>query len=336
MYFKSHILVVQKTILDNVPGILEKFFWGFSKFMEFRTQGMNGKLSLIDENFLEHKGISEILGIPTHHVMLTNFAYELFAYCTSIVAHDKNGEIIHARNMDYPLYQSMQNLTYTADFFDNGEFLFRSTMFAGYTGVFTAMKPGKFAISINERHTKTAMGIGVNILRFITGSYSPASLLKYTCRYAQSYNEAKEILSKYPLTAPVYLIVSGTEVDQGAIISRDRSGAADIWLINNHSTADWVIVQTNYDHWIKPSPASDKERANTAYHHLKNIGRSELDKENIVTDVLQIPQILNRGTIYSTVMQAKITGGHSTDVDVGGAYFKNYDINSYDLVQSYK
>ena len=169
-----------KTIMENVPGYLNNLFWVISKYMEWKTHDQNNLSQLNNERFLEYKGMAEALKLPVHEIVLLNFAYELFAFCTSIVAHDKNGEIVHARNMDYPLYDSMHNLTYTADFYKNGEFLFKATMFAGYTGVFTAMKPGKFAISINERDTNTFMGIAVNIVRFLGGSYSPATLLKHT------------------------------------------------------------------------------------------------------------------------------------------------------------
>ena len=128
-----------------------------------------------------------------------------------------------------------------------------------------------------------------------------------------------------PLTAPVYFIISGTEYNEGAIISRNRRGPADIWLLNFKSPIDWVIVETNYDHWVSPSPDSDKERRNTAYQRLNAIGQNGLTKENIVTDVLQIPHIFNKGTIYSTVMKAKI--GENSDengIESNEAYFKNY------------
>ena len=110
--------------------------------------------------------------------MLSNFAYELFAHCTSIVAHFNNGEILHGRNMDYPLYESMNDLTYNADFYRDGKLVYHAVMFAGYTGVFTAMKPGKFAISINQRETDTMFGLAINLYRWLSGPLSPATLLR--------------------------------------------------------------------------------------------------------------------------------------------------------------
>ena len=96
--------------------------------------------------------MANILNVPVHKVILFNLAYEFFAYWTSIITHDSKGNVIHARNMDFELHRFMANSTYTADFYKNDKVLFRATMFAGQLGVFTAMKPGKFTVCINQRN----------------------------------------------------------------------------------------------------------------------------------------------------------------------------------------
>lgn len=107
------------------------------------------------------------------------------------------------------------------------------------------------------------------------------------------------------ITAPVYYTISGTVENEGAIITRDRTGAADVWLVNSQSPTDWAIVQTNYDHWISPAPLMDKDRADSARHSLNELSSSKLNESSILTEVLQRPPVFNQGTIYSTVMSAK-------------------------------
>jgi hypothetical protein len=272
--------------------------------MESQSQEGSSLNELNIERYMEFKGIAEVLDVPVYEVMLCNFEYELFAYCTSIVAHDRNGEIVHGRNMDYPLFEYMKDLTYTADFYVNGKMIFRADMFAGYAGVFTGMKPGKFAISINERYVGSTFGLFRNLYRWVFGTYSPATLLKHTLEVAESYQEAKDMLINIPVTAPVYLTISGVNPDEGAVITRDRSGAANVWLINHNSPTDWAIYQTNHDHWIRPAPYSDNNRANTAKTVLSRIGNGKLINEDMLM-ILQKSPIFNEETIYSTVMRAK-------------------------------
>jgi hypothetical protein len=200
----------------------------------------------------------------------------------------------------------MHDLTYIANFYKDKILSYRAVMFAGYIGVFTAIKPGKFAISINQRNSGTFFGVGVNLIRWLGKSHSPASLLAMTAEHANSYQEAQEMLATISLTAPVYLTLSGVNENEGSIITRDRTGAADIWLINKDSPTDWCIVQTNFDHWITPPPSSDKNRSNSAKRALKNISKAYLTKNNLMSQVLQNSPVFNSGTIYSTVMSAKI------------------------------
>jgi len=303
-YFEHQIKYCHQTIMSYIPWYMQQLFWVVSEVMKSQQSSFNGLTELSSDKYLQYVGLAQTLDLPVHEVMLTNFAYELFAHCTSIVAHNAKGEIVHGRNMDYPLYDSMHNITYNANFVKNGRTIFKAVMFAGYTGVFTAMTPNKFAISINQRNTETTLGLAINLVRWLGSSYSPASLLGYVCEHAGSFEEAQDMLANMPLTAPVYYTVSGTSQDQGAIITRDRTGAADIWKINFHSPADWCIGQTNYDHWITPPPASDKNRSNAVRQAVAEIGKGNMSEDTLLKKVLQQSPILNRGTIYSTIMSA--------------------------------
>ena len=52
----------------------------------------------------EIKGIANATGIPLGDVVLYNIFYEVFTLCTSIVGVDKQGNVYHARNLDFGLF----------------------------------------------------------------------------------------------------------------------------------------------------------------------------------------------------------------------------------------
>ncbi len=107
-----------------------------------------------DDKYQEWMGIAEVLETSTHKVMMMNYLYELDAYCTSIVARLSNGTIILGRNLDFYFPKESRKINYIARFYQGENFIFEGPMFAGFTGMFTALKPKKFAISIDERTFK--------------------------------------------------------------------------------------------------------------------------------------------------------------------------------------
>ena len=87
---------------------------------------------------------------------------------------------------------------------------------------------------------------------------------------------------------------------QGAVITRDRAYALDIWKIdplNGH----WYVVETNYDHWKPPSP--DDDRRDPAMMALNMTGRRNINAETLF-QVLSTPPVLNPRTTYTTIMSA--------------------------------
>lgn len=60
------------------------------------------------------------LGIDPKMLLLTQYAYEFSAFCTSVLAYDSNGTIIHGRNLDFAFAPAMRNVTYEAVFQRDG------------------------------------------------------------------------------------------------------------------------------------------------------------------------------------------------------------------------
>jgi hypothetical protein len=53
-----------------------------------------------NERYQEIEGIALALDVPTKRVLVMSYLYEYMAYCTSIVAKQENGTLVHLRIFD--------------------------------------------------------------------------------------------------------------------------------------------------------------------------------------------------------------------------------------------
>ena len=254
----------------------------------------------------EIMGISESLqDVSLRQVVLFNILYELTAYgnegfkaCTSIVAEYTGGAILHGRNLDYHL-DGLRNMTLTVDFQRGGKTVYTGTTFAGFVGLLTGQKPHGYSISMNERDQGK---LWVNILQGIINGMSAVTVFEIRDTLANSsydFAMALDILSSNHLIAPSYIIVGGIEKSQGAVITRGRISALDVWKVSKEN--GWFLVETNYDHWEDP-PVSD-DRRNPAIQAMNKMGQANMSTTNLF-DVLSTHPVLNDGTIYTVVMSA--------------------------------
>jgi len=103
-------------------------------------------------DYLEITSIANILERPVSQILLLNYMYEIHeVLCTSIVASQADGTVIHGRNMDFGFPDAMRNASYVAEFYKNGKLLFQSPMFGGYLGVLSAHRPGAYSLTVNAR-----------------------------------------------------------------------------------------------------------------------------------------------------------------------------------------
>jgi acid ceramidase len=99
-------------------------------------------------------GIAAATQLPLGDIVLFNVFYEVFTVCTSIVSQDANGNILHARNLDFGLllgwdYKNntwmisdlLRPTTINVNFTRNGQLLYITAGFAGFIGVFSGVKP---------------------------------------------------------------------------------------------------------------------------------------------------------------------------------------------------
>ncbi|XP_068598861.1 N-acylethanolamine-hydrolyzing acid amidase-like [Brachionichthys hirsutus] len=248
----------------------------------------------------EIRGIASLLGGSVSDIIILNFAYEISAFCTSIVAQDVNGHLYHGRNLDYP-HPVLRNLTIDVVFLKNGKVAYRGTSFAAYVGLWTGQSPNKFTVSGDQRGTEHWWNWWKNVVSAVLLRRSPVSwLVRESLAQAEDFQDAVMRLSKIPIITGVYYIVGGVQPGEGVVITRDRTRPADIWPLEP-IIGGWYRVETNFDHWLPP-PARDhrREAANKA---LNATGPDHINMETLY-QVLSVHPVCNRITVYTTTMSA--------------------------------
>jgi len=251
----------------------------------------------------EMRGLSEALHVKLYEVVLINIVYDLTAFnssrtrmCTSIVAEDKQGNILHGRNLDYSGPAMMREMTIQVDFIKNGTTLFRSTSFVGYIGLITGVKFGKFSITGNERNTG-------NLVSHLVSALSGGNLdfwhLRKVLEKAESYEEAFEMLKSTKITAPVYYIVGGSKPGQGAVVVRDPEEVAGVVQMRGEKAHPWYVLETNYDPWTKPP--KDDDRRDAGLVAMDKVTQAKINQETLY-NVLSVVPVMNNETVYTTIM----------------------------------
>jgi len=126
-------------------------------------------------------------------------------------------------------------------------------------------------------------------------------LLRDTFETQPNYENALQALTTRNLIADVYYILGG--LTSGAVISRNRTIAANIWKLDK-SSGRWFEVQTNYDHW-QPPPWYDNRR-DPAIQHMTHMGRDNITIKNLY-GILSMKPTLNLQTTYSIVASASLS-----------------------------
>ncbi|CAF0930105.1 unnamed protein product [Rotaria sp. Silwood1] len=314
----QEIATIYKPAIIDLVDYIKQFVLSISPELQFLVSLVDTKLPAMADTLPapygdEMKGISHATGIPLGEIVLYNVFYEIFTLCTSIVAEDQNGNILHGRNLDFGLLLGwdMLNNTWTlseklrplitqVNFTRNGQVLFRTTSFAGYIGVITGVRPGIFSISMNERYGFKGGYIG--LIEWIFNINRKQSFVTFAMRdmltTSESYDQAVKYLTEVNLTAPCYYILAGPKSQQGVIITRSRNGPDDIKPLGKDNL--WFLVETNYDNWKKP-PFFD-DRITPCIECMKNKGKNQVTFESLF-NVFSSRPVLNKLTVYTALME---------------------------------
>jgi len=257
----------------------------------------------------EIQGCATVIGVPFGWVSLFNLGYEVSDACTSIVAQTPDGKILHGRNLDFwdgmGFTATLKLMAAEIDFQTGGKTLFTTTTFAGFVGALSGIKPGGFSVTIDTRFYPDGVGeLFYEVIAALTERN--ASLVSFLTRqvlqHDNDFTTALADLSNDELVADVYYILAGAKAGEGAVISRNRTIAADVWMLNAPSR--WFEVQTNYDHWTQPPWFDD--RVDPANDAMNAIGQQAISLDGLFT-VLTTKPIFNLQTTY-TILSCPATG----------------------------
>eukprot|EP01094_Clydonella_sp_ATCC50884_P020974 TRINITY_DN4494_c0_g1_i1.p2 TRINITY_DN4494_c0_g1~~TRINITY_DN4494_c0_g1_i1.p2 ORF type:complete len:243 (+),score=87.86 TRINITY_DN4494_c0_g1_i1:553-1281(+) len=226
---------------------------------------------------------------------------------------------MHGRNLDFGLFpaynwtdhqweltQKLRPLMVDVAFEQNGKLLFRSVHFIGYVGVLSAMKPGVFSVTVDDRFDYQ---FDIGLLEWLLHLTPRAQFIGFFLRdqmlHATSYEGALTALNNTRLIAPVYFIMSGPKAGQGAVIAREKKESVDVWPLQQQlSAGSFYLLETNYDHWEQP-PFFDNRR-DPGMQCMNETGAQNINFGTLY-NVLDTKPVRNQLTTY-TVLMSVATG----------------------------
>jgi len=111
--------------------------------------------------------------------------------------------------------------------------VYTGVTFAGQVGLLTAQRPNAVTVSLDERDQGF---VWENIFDaiFERNALPITFLIRNVVSTAEmDFDYAVKMLSQVLLVADGYLIVGGVNVGQGAVVTRNRDDAADVWYLSN-------------------------------------------------------------------------------------------------------
>lgn len=193
------------------------------------------------EYYREIVSMANIFGMDTYLLLMLNYAFELkHALCTSIVARQADGKIIHGRNMDFGFADAVRNATYIAKFYKGEEYMFESVMFAGYVGVASAYKPNAFSLTLNARDTDQSVENYFETMgRIFLGENEIGMITRDLMMECADYACMVSMIPQLKTIVPMYFIMAGTGVNEGIVISKGYDQADNIRTIDEEN---WYLV----------------------------------------------------------------------------------------------
>jgi hypothetical protein len=239
-----------------------------------------------EEDWIEYVTmVAEYSGISISESIMLSTTYELG--CTSVLIRDKDNNILLARNLDFMTYFVFAHGMYEVEYYRKDQLVYKGVELAGFRGAINAVKPGKFAVSLNQRKYHN---LAVNMFRIYKGYRSPNYNLLKVMEDADTYEEAVRIMSETPLTAAVYYIIASPS--EGVIITRDNESVSDVAKLEGDQ---WFLVVTNTD-LDKP----EDERRKPTEDRIRNLGRENVNYDSLFQIMGQFPTN-NLATIYTTI-----------------------------------
>jgi len=223
--YKNEISVLINTYLNDLEDVVF-----FESVLDYY------KASFINPTYLrELEGIASFTEFTVDNLLIANLYYDalkLVFGCTAFSL-NSNENNLHARNLDWwSDNNSLKKYTKIFDFEKDGEIVFSSIGWPGFIGVFSGIKPKKYAITLNA----------------VLSQESPAFASPITFKIREvfesinTYSEAIHILSNDPIASDCLLLVTGAQKYERVVIERTPSK----YSVRKPDSKDNLIVTNNY------------------------------------------------------------------------------------------
>ena len=248
---------------------------------------------------------SELVSVSSFRQAM-NIPKEGPGLCTSVVAVNKAGKMFHGRNLDWNIPTAVRSMIADIHYQRSGKTVFIGTTVVGFVGTFNGMIPGVATVSIDARD-KGGKILGNLLQMLLHKSRTPCQNMRMVLQdpKSTSFEAVVAGLSSGEQVDQNYFIVGGAKAGQGAVISRDRTKAKDVWYLGRNATSSndgWYRLQTNYDHW-NPVPKAD-DRRTPGELNMDKMGQSFTSLDTLFKDVIHVWPTYNHHTDYTVMMSA--------------------------------
>lgn len=323
------IAALYKNELHNLVGIVRTIFGKYApEVLQFIDKEFATLLDRYPQEYAQEMvGIAEGGDLDIGFVVMYNMFYELFTFCTSVVAQDDNGNLYHGRNLDFgllPAYnlssdpkdwtltQLLRPLTVSVDFVQNGKLLFKSVQFVGYIGILSGMRIDGYAVTVDDRFDNSFDAGLIDWMRNPSDNAQFFGLmLRDMFATVDNYNDALPILQNTQIISPIYFIVSGSESGEGVVISREKNVTLSTATLQEQLNAGtFYLAETNYDQYYnnpsgQPVGPWFDQRQYAVMQCLNQTGQLNIDWSTLY-NVLYTKPIRNQLTTYTILMSAQV------------------------------
>jgi hypothetical protein len=210
-YYEQNL--VKYLVTENLGKVLDYSFW------------LNHR-----EYYLEMEGIAQTLGIDVKRIVVVNFSYELIAYCTSLLAKQMDGLLMHLRLYDFLAANTTKNITYIAEVSRGGKMLYRAVMNGGTNFFPTGMKDGAFSITLNQRnalnHSQPEFFVNLGLISM--GVKQTVIKIREALESCDNYTCALNLLCNDQIVTGGYYILAGASGNDAVVITRNRTAPVNI------------------------------------------------------------------------------------------------------------
>lgn len=191
----------------------------------------------------ELRGFARALDLPYSRVLAANLIYDLVVAteesapgaCSSFSCPSPDGSILLGRNLDWNFPEGIGDHTVLMRFHRRKEH-YLAIGVAGYLGVLTAMRPGHWAISLNQAPRARR--------RFNWQGVPVGQQLRWACDHSRAYQTLVRNVTRYQTLQPYFAHIVGTQLRQQVVVESFGDN------YNLRKPEDDVLVQTN--HYVTP------------------------------------------------------------------------------------